>query len=219
MNMNERVLIKVIIVDDHPVVRAGIKDMLSIFDDIELVGEATGGQELLAQIHDLVPDVILLDMVMPYMNGLETTRAVLAQFPDIKIVILTTFVHGNEVQEVLDAGAVGYMTKHSKIDVLADAIRTANSGQTVLAPQAATALMESRRNTSTLGQDLTKRELEVMALLVEGMSNREIALRLKISPETVKHHVSSCMSKLEATNRTQAATLAIELQLVPRIGD
>jgi two-component system, NarL family, response regulator LiaR len=216
MNMNERVPIKVIIVDDHPVVRAGIRDMLSVFDDIELVGEAAGGQELLAQIQDLVPDVILLDMVMPYMNGLETTRAVLAQYPTMKIVILTTFANGEDVQKVLDAGAVGYMTKHSKIDVLADAIRTANAGQIVLAPQAATALMESRRSSSKLGQDLTKRELEVLALLVEGLSNREIALRLKISPETVKHHVSSCMSKLEATNRTQAATLAIDLQLIPR---
>lgn len=219
MNRSEGAPIKVVIVDDHPVVRSGIKDMLSVFDDIQLVGEASSGQEFLENMQNLNPDLILLDMVMPHMDGLETTRAVLNQNPNIKIVILTTFANGIDVQEALEAGAVGYLTKHSKIDVLADAIRTANSGQTILAPQAVTALMESRRSSSRLGQDLSKRELEVLALLVEGLSNREIALRLKISPETVKHHVSSCMSKLEATNRTQAATKAIELKLIPRQQD
>jgi len=215
MNESEMALIKVMIVDDHPVVRAGIKDMLSVFDDIELVGEADSGRELLEKLQNLNPDVILLDMVMPYMDGLETTRAVLAQYSDMKIVILTTFAKGDNVQEVLDAGAVGYLTKHSKIDVVADAIRRAYSGQTVLAPEAATAMMANRRNTSELGKNLTRRELDVLALLVQGMSNREIALRLEISPDTVKHHVSKCTAKLEATNRTQAAAKALELGLVP----
>jgi NarL family two-component system response regulator LiaR len=204
------------IVDDHPVVRNGIKDMLSVFDDIELVGEAASGQELLDRIQELVPDLILMDLVMPQMDGLDTTRAVLAQYPDTRIVILTTFPMGNSVKAALDEGAVGFLTKHARIGALADAIRTVYRGQTVLAPEATAALRRSGRNSTNLRPDLTERELEVLALLVEGLSNREIGLRLKISPETVKHHISACVSKLQAANRTQAAALAIELQLVPR---
>lgn len=216
MNMSEQAPIKVIIVDDHPVVRTGIRDMLSIYDDIDLVGEAAGGQELLDQIQELVPDLILMDMIMPGMDGLETTRAVLTQYPDTKIVMLTTYPQGVVVRNVLDAGAVGFLTKQANIDVLADAIRAAYRGQVVLTPEATKALMQSYGSSSNLGQDLTKRELEVLALLAEGLTNREIALRLKISRDTVKHHVSTCMSKLEAANRTEAATKALELQLIPR---
>ncbi len=214
--MGEQAPIRVIVVDDHPVVRSGIKDMLSVFDDIELVGEAGSGQDLLDQIPGLLPDLILMDLVMPKMDGLETTRAVLAQYPGTKIVILTTYPKGDNVSTALDLGVVGFLTKHAQIDVLADAIRTAYSGQTVLAPEATAALMKSSRGATRSKPNLTKRELEVLAFLVEGLSNREIGLRLKISPETVKHHVSACISKLEVTNRTQAAALAIELQLVPR---
>lgn len=216
INQSEESPIKVVITDDHPVVRAGIKDMLSVYDDIELVGEADSGKDLLEKMQNLNPDLILLDMIMPHMDGLETTRAVVAQYPRMKIIILTTFAKGEDVQKVLDAGAVGYLTKHSKIDSLADAIRRAYGGQTVLAPEAATVLMDNRRNDVKLGHDLTKRELEVMALLVEGLSNREIALRLEISPDTVKNHVSNCMSKLEAKNRTQATATALELGIIPR---
>jgi NarL family two-component system response regulator LiaR len=216
INMGEQAPIRVIVVDDHPVVRSGIKDMLSVFDDIELVGEAGSGQDLLDQIPGLLPDLILMDLVMPKMDGLETTRAVLAQYPGTKIVILTTYPKGDNISTALDLGVVGFLTKHAQIDVLADAIRTAYSGQTVLAPEATAALMKSSRDATRSKANLTKRELEVLALLVEGLSNREIGLRLKISPETVKHHVSACISKLEVTNRTQAAALAIELQLVPR---
>ena len=215
MNMHEQTPIKVMVVDDHPVVRSGLRDMLSIFDDIELLGDASGGRELLDQLQELVPDLILMDMVMPQMDGLETTRAVLTQFPDVKIVILTTFPQGHVVRDALEAGAVGFLTKHTEIDALADAIRASHSGQTILAPEATAALMKTQANSPRLGQDLTKRELQVLALLVDGLSNQEIALRLKISPETVKHHVSACMSKLQAANRAQAAALAVELQLVP----
>ena len=215
--MTEQTPIKVFIVDDHPVVRNGIANLLLLFDDIELAGEAGGGRDLLAQLQEIAPDVILMDMAMPGMDGLETTYAVLAQHPETKIVILTTFLHGNVVQDVLEAGAVGFLTKAAEITMLADAIRAAHDGQTVLSPQATASLMKSKTRFPELGQDLSKRELEVLALLVEGLSNQEIAERLTISPATVKHHVSACISKLQAANRAQAAVLAIDLQLVPRL--
>jgi len=216
LNMSEQATIKVVIVDDHPVVRNGIENMLLVFDDIELLGEAESGSDLLAQLQHISPDVILMDVAMPGMDGLETIRAVLAQYPEMKIVMLTTFPEGDVVREALEAGAVGFFTKNTEIDTLANAIRAAHAGQTILAPEAAAALMNTKTRSPELGHDLSKRELEVLALLVEGLSNREIAQRLSISPATVKHHVSACMSKLEATNRAQAAVLAIELQLIPR---
>lgn len=214
--MSEQTAIKVIIVDDHPVVRNGIANMLLIFDDIELAGEAGGGRELLNMLPEVIPDVILMDMVMPGMDGLETTRAVMAQYPQMKIVILTTFPQGDIVRDSLEAGAIGFLTKNTEIDTLADAVRSANAGQTVLAPEATAALMKAKTRPPQLGHDLSERELEVLALLVEGLSNREIAERLTISPATVKHHVSACISKLEVANRGQAAVLAVEMQIVPR---
>jgi len=153
---------------------------------------------------------------MPGMDGLETTRAVLSQYPEMKIVILTTFPDGDVVRDALEAGAAGFLTKNMEIDKLADAVRAAHAGQTVLAPEATMALMQVKTRAPKLGHDLSKRELEVLALLADGLSNREIAERLTISPATVKHHVSACISKLEVANRGQAAVLAIELQLVPR---
>ncbi len=214
--MSEQAPIKVVIVDDHPVVRNGIVNMLLVFDDIELAGEAEGGPDLLAQLQNITPDVILMDVVMPGMDGLETTREVLARYPEMKIVMLTTFPEGDVVRDALEAGAVGFFTKNAEIDTLADAIRAAHAGQTILAPEAAAALMNTKTRSPELGHDLSKRELEVLALLVEGLSNRQIAERLSISPSTVKHHVGACMSKLKADNRAQAAVLAIELQLIPR---
>ncbi len=214
--MSEQAPIKVVIVDDHPVVRNGIANMLLVFDDIELAGEAEGGPDLLAQLQNIAPDVILMDVAMPGMDGLETTREVLARYTEMKIVMLTTFPKGDVVREALEAGAVGFFTKNAEIDTLANAIRAVHAGQTILCSEATKALMNANTAATELGHDLSKRELEVLALLVEGLSNREIAQRLSISPATVKHHVSACMSKLGAANRAQAAVLATELQLVPR---
>ncbi|KPK08965.1 MAG: hypothetical protein AMJ56_11130 [Anaerolineae bacterium SG8_19] len=213
--MNEQTPIKVMVVDDHPVVRNGIMNMLLIFDDMKLVGEAGSGSELLAQLPKLTPDVILMDVVMPGIDGLETTRAVLAQYPEVKIIMLTTFPNWNTVQDALESGAVGFFTKNADIDVLAEAIRGVHAGQTILAPEATAALMEAKTRFPEPGHNLSKRELEVLTLLVEGLSNREIAMQLAISPATVKHHVSACMSKLGASNRAQAAAMAVELQLIP----
>lgn len=211
--MTEAKPIKVMIVDDHPIVRDGLKSVLLAADDMVLAGEAGSGREALARCRESLPDVILMDVVMPGMDGLETTRAVLGQYPEVKIVVLTTFPEEDLVQKALAAGAIGYWLKNAPADALADAIRSAYAGQATLAPEATQALVRARASPRKLGYDLSGRELEVLALLVDGLSNDEIAERLVISPGTVRHHVSACISKLGASNRTHAAALAVEHRL------
>jgi two-component system, NarL family, response regulator LiaR len=206
--------IKVMIVDDHPVVRDGLKNMLDAFDDLELVGEAEDGSQALATCEQYQPEVILMDMFMPGMDGIAATRAILNKYPDIQIIILTSFVEEDLVQNALEAGAVGYLVKNAPIDTLAEAIRSAHAGQPTLSPQATTALIRSRTAPLKPGQDLTKRELEVLALLVQGLNNEAIARQLLISPATARHHVSACLQKLGVANRTQAAALATKYHLI-----
>lgn len=213
--MSESEPIKVMIVDDHPVVRNGLKAMLLAMDDMELAGEAGSGRETLALCRESLPDVILMDMVMPGMDGLETTRAVLDQYPEVKIVVLTSFPEQELVQKAMAAGASGYLYKNTAIDTLPGAIRAAYAGQSILAREATEALIQASMGPPKLGHDLSAREREVLALVVEGLSNDEIAERLVISPFTVKSHVKACFAKLRATNRTQAAALAVEHHLVP----
>ena len=207
--MNEANTIKVLIVDDHPVVRTGLTTMLYAFDDLDLIGDAGSGPEALARCQENRPDVILMDIVMPDMDGLATTRAVLAQHPKVRIIVLTSFPEADLVEKAVDAGAAGYLVKNAPIDSLADAIRTVNAGQPVFAPEVTQALIQTRPHAPRLGHDLSEREREVLALVVDGLSNREIAARLSISPATVRHHVSACISKLGAANRAQAAALAV----------
>jgi NarL family two-component system response regulator LiaR len=202
--------IKVLIVDDHPIVRDGLKSVLLAADDLELAGEACSGQEALDRCQESTPDVILMDVVMPGMDGLAATRAVLGQYPQVKVVVLTTFPEEGLVQEALEAGAIGYLLKNAPADTLAEAIRSASAGQPTLAPEATQALIRARTSPRKLGYDLSKREQEVLALIVEGLSNDQIAQRLVISSGTVRHHVSACISKLGASNRTHAAALAVE---------
>ena len=211
--MNESNPIKVLIVDDHPIVRTGITAMLYAFDDIELTGEAGSGPEALKKCQEHKPDVILIDIVMPNMDGLATARAVLAQYPDVKIIMLTSFPDPDLVEEAIALGATGYWIKNAPIDLLADAIRSAHAGRLTFAPEVTQALLQTRTPAHNLGHDLSEREREVLALLAEGLTNREISDRLSISRDTVRHHVSACISKLGATNRTQAATLAVKHKL------
>lgn len=207
--------IEVIIVDDHPMVRHGIKTMLLTFEDISVIGEAGNGLETLVLCKETQPDVILMDIVMPGMNGVETTRAVLERYPQVKIIVLTSFPDKDIVHETLEAGAIGYLLKDAPIDVLGDAIRSAYGGNTTLAPEVTQVLIQANARPPKLGDDLSPREREVLALVVEGLSNDEIADRLVISSNTVRKHVSACLSKLGATNRAQVAALAVRLQLVP----
>jgi two-component system, NarL family, response regulator LiaR len=206
--------IKVMIVDDHPIVRDGLKNMLLAFDDLELVGEAENGRVALARCKENTPGVILMDILMPEMDGILATRAILAEYPQVKVIMLTSYPSDDLVQESLAAGAIGYLLKNASIHTLANAIRSANSGQVTLAPEATKALIRISSGPPKLGSDLTRRELEVLALIVEGLSNDEIAERLVITTATAKHHVGLCIQKLGAANRAQAAALAVKNGLV-----
>ena len=212
--MSKAKSIKLILVDYHPMIRHGIKTMLLTCDDIRVIGEAGNGADALDLCQETQPDVMLMDVVMPGMDGLETTGAILERYPQIKIIVLTTFPEKDLVQRALEAGAVGYLLKDAPIDTLAGAIRSAYAGQSTLAPEAAQALIQAKAPPPKMGHDLSPRELEVLALVVEGLSNDEIAERLVISPNTVRKHVSACMSKLGATNRARLAAEAVRHQLV-----
>ncbi len=208
--------IRVLIVDDHPIVRDGLCAMLLANDDMVLAGEAGGGSEALDRCQESLPDVILMDLLMSGMDGVETTRAVLDKYPGVKIVVLTSFPEDNLVQKAFDAGAIGYLLKNVPMDTVANAIRSTYAGQSTLSPEVTEVMMRARTHPQRLGDDLSARELEVLALVVDGFSNAEIAFQLSISPATAKHHVSACISKLGAANRAQAAALAVEHQITPR---
>jgi two-component system, NarL family, response regulator LiaR len=213
--MTEPRPIRVMIVDDHPIVRDGLKNMLLAFDDLSLVGEVGDGNQALAHCRQNQPDVILMDLSMPGMDGIAATRAVLAHYPQMKIVMLSSFVEDRAVQNALEAGAVGYLLKNVPINTLAEAIRAAYAGQPSLSPEATTALIRTKTGPRELGRDLTEREREVLALIVQGLSNEEIAEKLVISHATARHHVSACLQKLGAANRAQTAALATKHHLVP----
>lgn len=206
--------IRVLIVDDHGVVRSGLSDFLMVYDDLELVGEANGGRAAVELCLRLQPDVVLMDMVMPDMDGAAATHAIRAQCPSIQVIALTSFREEELVNAALKAGAIGYLLKNVTADELAAAIRSAVVGRPTLAPEATLALMHTATAPQSPGYDLTEREREVLALMANGLNNGQIAERLIVSLSTVKYHVSNIISKLGAANRTEAATLAIQHHLV-----
>jgi len=213
--MTQQQPIRVLAVDDHTILRSGLKLLLLAFEDMELVGEARNGPEALRLCSQLHPDVVLMDMMMPDMDGAATTQAIKERYPDIQILVLSSFSDDTSVQRVMRAGAIGYLLKDVPMDELADGIRAAAAGQTVLAPEAAQALVRAAGpQAPQLGYDLTERQLEILALLVDGLTNNEIAERLILSPYTVRNHVSEILCKLGTGTRTEAAALAVRLGLV-----
>jgi len=213
--MTEPKLIRVMLVDDHAVVRSGLSTFLLTCDDMELVGEASSGEQALRLCPRVEPDVVLMDLVMPGMDGATATRKIREQCPDIQVIALTSFKEQELVQGALQAGAIGYLLKDISADELANAIRAAYAGKPTLAPEAAQALIQATRlPADNVGFDLTEREKEVLALMMEGLNNNQIAERLVVSRSTAKFHVSSVLSKLGAASRTEAVATALKHKLV-----
>ncbi|MGB8212137.1 MAG: response regulator transcription factor [Anaerolineales bacterium] len=206
--------IRVMLVDDHTMVRRGLATFLKVFDDLELAGEAAGGQEAIQLCAQLQPDVVLMDMVMPDMDGATTTRLIRKQSPSIQVLALTSFKEETLVKSALQAGAIGYLLKDVTADELAQAIRAAHAGRSTLSPEASQALVHATSQPSTPGINLTGREREVLTLMVEGLNNAQIAEKLTVSSSTVKSHVSNILAKLGVGSRTEAVTLALRNRLV-----
>jgi NarL family two-component system response regulator LiaR len=206
--------IRVLVVDDHTMVRRGLATFLKAFDDLELAGEAANGRAALELCVELRPDVVLMDMVMPDMDGAAVTRLLRSQSPSIQVIALTSFMEEILVQSALQAGAIGYLLKDVSADELAQAIRAAHAGRVTLAPEAAQAMVHAASQAPSPGFDLTERERAVLALMVEGLNNTQIAAKLSVSPSTVKSHVSNILSKLGVASRTEAVTLALRNRLI-----
>jgi NarL family two-component system response regulator LiaR len=215
MSISSSQPIRVMLVDDHTMVRRGLAAFLKVFDDLQLAGEAESGREAIELCADILPDVILMDMVMPDMDGAAATRAIRQQFPHVQVIALTSFKEGDLVKNALEAGAIGYLLKDISADELVRAIRAAHAGRATLSPEAAQSLVETANQPAAPGQDLTERELEVLALMVEGLNNTQIAGRLTVSSSTIKSHVSNILSKLGVASRTEAVTLALRNHIIP----
>jgi len=202
------------IVDDHAMVRAGLATFLEITDDLLLVAETSNGQEAIILCEQLNPDVILMDLVMPDMSGVEATRVIRKSHPEIQVIALTSFQEGEMVQDALQAGAISYLLKNVTMEDLTEAIRAAHSGRATLAQEAVRALVHTPEAPSTVQYELTPREYEVLELMVEGLNNPEISERLCISIGTTRTHVSNIFAKLDVANRAEAITLALRSKLV-----
>jgi two-component system, NarL family, response regulator LiaR len=213
--MTDTQLIRVMIVDDHAVVRSGLSTFLMTCDDMELVGEASSGEQALMICQQAKPDVVLMDLVLPGLDGATATRKIREKCPEIQVIALTSFKEHELIQGALKAGAIAYLLKDVTAEELANAIRAAYAGKSTLAPEAAQVLIQATRMpVEKIGFDLTEREREVLALMAHGLNNNNIADKLVVSRSTAKFHVSSILSKLGVTSRTEAVAIAIQNHLV-----
>ncbi len=206
--------IRVLVVDDHDMVRSGLATFLMATDDLELVGEAADGAEAVRLCDELHPDVVLMDLQMPVMDGTAATHLIRSKYPETQVIALTSFGEEKMVRSALQAGAVAYLLKNVSADDLAQAIRAACMGQSTLSPEAAQSLVRSTAHASAAAPELTPREQEVLSLMVEGLSNPQIAERLVVSRSTIKYHVSNILSKLGAMSRAEAIAVAVRRGLI-----
>jgi DNA-binding NarL/FixJ family response regulator len=205
--------IRILIADDHTVVRQGLRMFLNLDPELDVVGEAADGKQALELARELLPDVVLMDLLMPGMGGVEATAAIRREMPDVEVIALTSVLEDNSVIGAIHAGAIGYLLKDTEADELIRAIKAAAQGQVQLSPKAAARLVREVRAPES-PEALTERETEVLRLLATGFSNKEIALKLTIGEKTVKTHVSNILSKLGVASRTQAALHAVRIGLV-----
>ena len=206
---------KILLVDDHEMVRLGLKSYLDLQEDVEVVAESSNGRKGVEQALELRPDVIIMDIVMPEMNGIEATMTILETWPEAKILILTSYLDNEKIYPVLDAGAKGYMLKTSSADEILHAIRKVARGEIAIETEVSKKV-QYHRNHIELHDDLTARERDILGLLAKGYENQRIADELFISLKTVKTHVSNILSKLEVSDRTQAVVYAFQHHLVPQ---
>ena len=209
-------MIKILFADDHEMVRIGVTSYLSLQPDMEVIAEANDGAEAVEKSLALKPDIILMDLVMKHMDGIEATRRIIEAWPEAKIIIVTSFIDDEKVYPALEAGATSYMLKTSKASDIADAIRSTYEGQSILEPEVTGKIMTKMRTReeNVLHDQLTEREMEILLLIADGKSNQEIAEQLFIAQKTVKVHVSNILSKLEVKDRTQAAIYAFKNNLI-----
>lgn len=213
--MNTEKTIRVLITDDHAVVRNGLSSFLMAYDDLELVGEAKNGEQAVLLCDKLHPDVVLMDLVMPTMDGATAIGLIKQNHPEIQVLALTSYKEHKLVQTALKAGAIGYLLKDISASDLATAIRSAFVGKPTLAPEAVEALIHASQEPENLiGNDLTDREREVLQLMVEGLNNKQISERLFVSQSTAKSHVSNVLTKLNVNSRTEAVSFALKNKLV-----
>jgi NarL family two-component system response regulator LiaR len=212
--MSKKSNIRVLLVDDHTVVRSGLGAVLMSYDDMSLIGEASNGEEAIRLCQQLKPDVVLMDLMMPVVDGVTATRTIHEKMPEIGIIALTSFNERDMVEGALKAGAISYLLKTVSAAELIDAIRGAVAGKPSLSPEAAQVLVQGLKQDKSKQYDLTGREHEILGLMVEGLPNQEIADRLVVSQSTVKFHVSNILSKLEVNTRTEAVALALKNKLV-----
>ncbi|MBW6473689.1 MAG: response regulator transcription factor [Anaerolineaceae bacterium] len=213
--MNTEKTIQVLITDDHAVVRNGLSSFLMAYDDLELVGEAKNGEQAVLLCDQIQPDIVLMDLVMPTMDGATAIGLIKQKHPEIQVLALTSYKELKLVQSALKAGAIGYLLKDISAPDLAAAIRSAFVGKPTLAPEAVEALIHaSQESDNLLGNDLTEREREVLTLMVEGLNNKQISERLFVSQSTAKSHVSNVLTKLNVNSRTEAVSFALKNKLV-----
>jgi NarL family two-component system response regulator LiaR len=212
--MTEPNSIRILLADDHTVVRSGLSAVLAMQDDFKIVGEAGDGEEALRLCESLHPNVVLMDLLMPKLDGVSATKVIKERWPQIQVIALTSFKEKEYVEGALKAGANGYLLKNVSADELVNAVRRAVAGQPSLSPEAAQVLINKVNEPTQPGLDMTEREKEILALMVEGLSNNKIAERLTIHQSTVKFHVSNVLAKLGVTSRTEAVALAVKRRLV-----